>query len=110
MAKPTTGAALAVVVLFYVLAAGKLNIRLLLLSGAVAVLLVLLSAWAIDGSVLQFARRLLNGAALADALEVGHDLAGAFRWDGLVLSSIERASVWIVVGAGRDLDGPLPCT
>ena len=72
MAKPTTAAALGLCTGFYLLSAGKLNVRLLLIPIATAVGFIILSSFAIDGSIIAFIDRLKGGAGAYIILGAGH--------------------------------------
>ena len=86
MAKPSTALALAVSVLIYLLISHKLLIRLFLLASTIALLLLLLSAMVIDGSVSGFINRLLLGIDFAGYLEGGHTINKIFRINGFQLN------------------------
>jgi len=90
MAKPTSAVALAVAAGCYVMAAGKFNLRLMLLSACIAGLLFVISALAIDGSVVGFLHRLEGAADLYRKLGAGHALENILRFDTLHLGSLER--------------------
>lgn len=81
MAKPTTAAALGLCISFYLLAAGKFSVRLLVISLATAVGLLVLSALTIDGSIIAFIDRLKGGTELLKILGGGHTLAQLLRLD-----------------------------
>jgi hypothetical protein len=81
MAKPTTAAGLGFIAVLYLVAAAKLNFRLLVLSSATAAGLMLCSALAIDGSILGFAERLKNGAESYAKLSESYAASGILRWD-----------------------------
>lgn len=85
MAKPTTAAALAVCALVYLLAAAKLNLRLLAAAAATSAVLLCLSAWAIDGSITAFIARLRGGVEAAGMLGGGHTLTQLLRIDRFTL-------------------------
>ncbi|MCX5883614.1 MAG: hypothetical protein NTU74_18010 [Deltaproteobacteria bacterium] len=72
MAKPTTAAALGLCTGFYLLFAGKLSVRLLAISVATAVGFIVLSAFAIDGSIVAFIDRLKGGIEMLRILGSGH--------------------------------------
>lgn len=99
MAKPTTAAALAVGVLIYLLLARKFSIRLLLLSGICALVLIVVSALAIDGSVIAFTKRLILGAELAEFLGAGHTLSNILRIDNFQLDKGLKLAIFCLSGA-----------
>jgi fumarate reductase subunit D len=81
MAKPTTAAALGLCISFYLLAAGKFSVRLLVFSLATAVGLLVLSALTIDGSIIAFIDRLKGGAEMYRILGGGHTTDRLLRLD-----------------------------
>lgn len=72
MAKPTTAAALGLLSALYLLMASKINVRLLAISLTVAVGLIVLSAFAIDGSIIAFIDRLKSGFETTQILGLGN--------------------------------------
>ncbi|TCT09064.1 hypothetical protein [Paralcaligenes ureilyticus] len=90
MAKPSTAAALGVCVGLYALLAGKLNARLAFLSLVSAFLLLVLSAFIIDGSIAGFIARLKMGAELAALSGAGYSFDQIMRVDDFQLTSSER--------------------
>lgn len=95
MAKPTTAAALGLCIGFYLLAAGKSSVRLLMISLATAVGLLILSALVIDGSIIAFIDRLKIGVELIGMLGGGHTLVQLLRFDVFLFE--ERAKDIIIV-------------
>lgn len=81
LAKPTTAAALAGLVLILLVVSGSLRRRGALLASGTAGGLLVLSALVIDGSLPGFLERLRKGADQLALLGGGHSLAGALRWD-----------------------------
>lgn len=74
MAKPSSAAALVLCASFYLVFAGKFSFRLLIISMTVAVGLVIISAFVIDGSVIAFIERLREGVEVYKILGGGiHD-------------------------------------
>lgn len=90
MAKPTTAAALGVTALAYLLLAGKLNIRLMMISLATAIGLLVLSALTINGSITGFIERIKDNIELATILGSGHTLAQSIRLDVFFLGEKEK--------------------
>jgi hypothetical protein len=86
MAKPTTAAALAVVMLCSLTIAGKLNWRMLATAVLTAVLLLSALALVIDGSIMTFVQD-LSQAATRPQLLVGDAKPGIFRYDPLNLET-----------------------
>ncbi len=87
MAKPSTALLLAVVSVIYYLPTIKKDWRILLIAGSVAILLLLLSAFLIDGSILQFIERYQVGLQFMSAMGGGHGLANLFKLDFFTLST-----------------------
>lgn len=101
MGKPSTAAALAIVAPAYLLAAGKMNWRMLVAAGALAGGLVLLCALAIDGSVSAFARRLQVGMETLAHLAGGHGLYQAVRLDRFLPNTREWTILFgLALGVG----------
>ena len=92
LAKPTSAAMLGCMVVFYLAAAGKFRLSGLSISIAVAVLFLVVAALAIDGSLLGFTRRVINGIDIGNRLAAGHSLAGILRWDGINLSGEQKSN------------------
>jgi len=88
MAKPSTALALAVGVFTYLLLSRKLSIRMLALTVASAIALLLVSALLIDGSVLLFLERLRLGVEFAKYLGGGHELTRIIRIDDFYLHEL----------------------
>ncbi|MGH8384636.1 MAG: hypothetical protein ACRD6X_00405 [Pyrinomonadaceae bacterium] len=89
MAKPSSAAVLGVCLFFYLLIARKINFRLLSISVASGLLLLVLSAMLIDGSLMAFVERLQTGIAFAGLLGGGHSLETILRIDDFTLSQQE---------------------
>ncbi len=89
MAKPSTAVALGLLVVIYWAAHGKLRFKHLLVPIAVACALLLLSAWVIDGSVLQFKERISNGLAVGSLLGGGHSIEELIRLDEFAFNDFE---------------------
>jgi hypothetical protein len=87
MAKPTSAVALALFVGAYILASRRaLKWYLPLLCAVTAVTLLALSAWAIDGSILRFGRRLLDASDLYSSVTEGRTFWHMFRLRGYGLN------------------------
>jgi hypothetical protein len=87
MAKPSTAAALAACALLYMLASKKMSPRLLAITVASAVIPLILSAIAIDGSLWKFAERLQLGLEFGQAIGGGHTFSKLLRIDTFALTS-----------------------
>jgi hypothetical protein len=85
MAKPTTALALAVGVLIYLPLARKFSVQMLALTVGSTILLLLISALLIDGSILGFLKRLQLGVEFSKYLGGGHTLEKMLRIDDFQL-------------------------
>lgn len=85
MGKPTSAAALAIVVALYVALAGKWRPLPPLVGAATAAALLLISAFLIDGSVTGFIHRLSEGARIGTLLDGGKNHSNLLRFDELIL-------------------------
>lgn len=90
MAKPSTALALAVFVLLFWLTTRRLGLRSLLGSATTACLLLMVTAFWIDGSIGAFTSRLTKGLEVAGQLGGGHTIANVFRLDAFKLSAQEQ--------------------
>lgn len=93
MAKPTSAAALGLAVGCYVLLAGKLRFRLILISVATAAFLLFCSALVIDGSPYTFIERLADGVRSAAMLAGGHSASELLRLDRFFLAKKEKLAL-----------------
>jgi hypothetical protein len=98
MAKPSTALALALAVPLCAVAIGGLtHVASLLCAAAVASCLVLASALAIDGSIMDFVHRLERSMALLGELGSRHDVLSILRIDWFPLSEVERTVAAIAI-------------
>jgi hypothetical protein len=98
MAKPPSAAGLAICALAYLLLARKPAWRILLLSAAIAVVLLLGSAWVIDDSLTRFVDRYLTGMNMAEIMFGVKDKNSLLpRLGGLNLDPLTRYQ--IILGA-----------
>jgi hypothetical protein len=111
LAKPPSAALLAVVVLAYLLSVRKLALIGVSVAVGVATGLLLLTAFAVDGSISAFIVRLSDAAALSSAMDHSYSATGMLRIDHLPLPTAEKRLVFciailsaaaIVLGAARD--------
>lgn len=86
MAKPPLSAALGSCAVIYILLSRKLNFFLAMITVGVALGLLVLSAWVIDGSIHSFIDRLRVGAELSALVGAGYSLHQIFRIDEFILS------------------------
>ena len=94
MAKPTTAVALGLCTGFYLLFAGRFSLRLLGISVAIAAGLIVLSAFAIDRSIIAFVDRLKGGAEMYHMLSTDHEAGQMFRVDSFYFG--ERGKLLLV--------------
>jgi len=99
MAKPSTALALAVGVFIYILLARKLSIRLVVLTAACTLTLLLLSALLIDSSIAGFIKRHQLGIELARYLGGGHTLSQILRIDDFQLGAKFKLTIALLSGA-----------
>ncbi|MBX9726180.1 MAG: hypothetical protein K2X09_02845, partial [Rickettsiales bacterium] len=88
MSKPSTALALAACVSIYLLAANKLRLRLLLIACVTAVLLLIVTAYYMDGSVIAFATRIQFGITYASMLTAEHSVKSVLRLDDYNLDAL----------------------
>lgn len=95
MAKPPTAAAAGIVVTVYVLVSGRLTLRALLAPLSFMIFL-LISAYALDGSIMKFIDRYRIGLEFASILGGGHSVGNLFRLDIFQLPMPSTEIFWIV--------------
>ncbi|QAY92456.1 hypothetical protein [Pseudomonas sp. ACM7] len=86
MAKPSSAAVLGGGAFLYILLARKFNFRLAVFCGALTLLLLVFSAFLIDGSVQDFIRRLQVAMKFSDYLGGGYSVSNLIRVDDFVLN------------------------
>lgn len=96
MAKPSTAPLLGMLVVAFWFASGTLRMRTAWVPVAVAGLLLLASAWAIDGGIGAFVTRLQLGMEAAALMGGGHALNALLRWDLFNLTPVEK---WLFLAA-----------
>jgi len=99
MAKPSTALALAVGVLVYLVIARKFSVRMILLAIISALVLLLISALLIDGSVLKFAERLRLGIEFTSLMEGGHTLRQIIRVDTFYIEPQVKLAIFFLAVA-----------
>lgn len=95
MAKPPTAAAAGIVVTVYVLASGRITLRALLAPLSFMILL-LISAYTLDGSITAFIDRYRVGLEFASILGGGHSVGSLFRLDVFQLPMPLTKVFWVV--------------
>jgi hypothetical protein len=88
MAKPTSAAALGLVISICLPLTGRFNLRLLSIAVLTAITLLITSAWVIDGSLMIFIERLRGGIEAVQLLGAGQ--MNMFRIDKLLTGDKER--------------------
>ncbi|MEO8855754.1 MAG: hypothetical protein ABI343_02080 [Burkholderiaceae bacterium] len=97
MSKPTTAAAMAVVVLFYWTAAGRISWRSICVSTVTSILLLWASAVAIDGSISAFLARLEGGLKIGQLLGVQQPMSVLVRLDDFHLGTQSKRLAQVLV-------------
>lgn len=97
LAKPPSAVLLAVVAMIYLLSVRKLTLAGLFVATSTSIILLLLSALAIDGDVQSFIARLSGAAALSSAMDPRYTAASMLRIDKLALSTHEKELILCVV-------------
>ena len=86
MAKPSSAVGLAALVLMYIILSKQLQLRFLLIAAVTAFILLIISAFIIDGSITVYVERFLLSIELQTMLQAGHGIIKIFRINGLYLS------------------------
>ncbi|WP_157788512.1 hypothetical protein [Bradyrhizobium japonicum] len=91
MAKPTTAAAIAFVVILYVVVLRRKSLLPMLGAALVALALLIVAAYLIDGGITGLAARMIKSAELEIVLGAGHEVSLMFRIDRFATSSSQVA-------------------
>ncbi|RWO23249.1 MAG: hypothetical protein EOS10_33970 [Mesorhizobium sp.] len=94
MAKPTTAAAISLVVTLYVVVLRRKSLLPMLGAALVALALLIMTAYLIDGGITRLVARMVNSAEMEILLGAGHEVFRSFRIDWLATS---RSQVAIAV-------------
>ncbi|MGP4841331.1 hypothetical protein [Agrobacterium cavarae] len=97
MAKPSTALALAIGIFGCLIVSRKASLPMLAVAVAIAIMLLVLSAIYIDGSVAAFANRVALGLEYARLMGGGHDLANVFRLDEFYLHKRGKFFIFVVL-------------
>ncbi len=97
MAKPSTALALAIGIFGCLIVSRKASLPMLAVAVAIAIMLLVLSAIYIDGSVTAFANRVALGLEYARLMGGGHDLANVFRLDEFYLHKRGKFFIFVVL-------------
>lgn len=98
MAKPSSALLLAIVAVIYFIPTFKNDWRVLIGAAVVSIVLLLLSAIAIDGSVLQFIKRYQGGLLLMSNMASGHGLENLFKLDLFKVSIFFKLKLVLLTG------------
>jgi hypothetical protein len=90
LAKPTTAAELGFLIFVYVIVAGKFILRGLLMALTGAILVMIVSAFVVDGSLVDFFQRYVDGLDAANRLTPSYSLKAIFRWDSFSLGRNQK--------------------
>lgn len=96
MAKPTTAAAIALVVILYVVVLRRKSLLPMLGAALIALALLILTAYLIDGGITGLVTRMVNSAEMEILLGAGHEMSLMFRIDGLATSRSQLAIAMLV--------------
>lgn len=91
MAKPTTAAATTLLVMFYVVVLRRKSLLPMLGAALIALALLIVTAYLIDGGITRLVTRLVNSAEIEILLGAGHEMSLMFRIDWLPTSSSQLA-------------------
>lgn len=100
LAKATSALALAILVCVYIFLAVRKPVRSLLMSGALALVFLILAACLIDGSPMAFTERLGLGYRLVQDLSGGHSTSSMLRIDSLSFRKHELILFFITICTG----------
>jgi len=96
MAKPTTAAAIALVVMLYVVVLHRKSLLHMVGAALVALALLIVTAYLIDGGMTGLLTRMINSAEMEILLGAGHEVSVMFRIDGLATSRSQLAIAVLV--------------
>ena len=97
MAKPTSFIGLSFLILIYLIISKNFKLRFILISIITGLLLILISAFLIDGSIAKFFYRYLLTYEAKKLLQTGYDINSFIRIDELNLTSKIKKSI-VVIG------------
>lgn len=98
MAKPSSALLLAIVVPLYFVVEKKKYWRLLFGAGLTACGFLLLTAWYVDGDVMQFIQRYQVGLQLLDSMGSKHGLEDLLRWDLFKVADADLRAFLVLIG------------
>ncbi|MGY3473598.1 hypothetical protein [Bradyrhizobium ottawaense] len=94
MAKATTAAAVSIAILLYFVLLGRKSLPAMLAAASIALALLIVAAYFIDGGMTGLVTRMLNSAELESLLGIGHEISHIFRIDAL---DVSRSQLTIAV-------------
>ncbi|WOH63903.1 hypothetical protein [Bradyrhizobium sp. BWA-3-5] len=97
MAKPTTAAAIGLVVMLYVVVLRQKSLLPMFGAALVALSLLIVTAYLIDGGITGLVTRMVNSAEMEVLLGSGHEVSLMFRIDWLTTSLSQLAVAVVVV-------------
>lgn len=99
MAKPTTAAAIGLLVMLYVVVLRRKSLLPMLGAALVALALLIVTAYLIDGGMIGLLNRMINSAEIETLLGAGHEMSLMFRIDWLSTSRSQLAIAMLVAMA-----------
>ncbi|NYG45421.1 hypothetical protein GGD67_002879 [Bradyrhizobium sp. IAR9] len=96
MARPTTAAAIALVVTLYVVVLRRKSLLPMLGAALVALVLLIVTAYLIDGGIMGLVTRMINSAEMEILLGAGHEMSRMFRID-LLATSRSQLNIAVLV-------------
>ena len=96
MAKPTSSIGLSLLILIYLIISKNFKLRFILISITTALLLIIISAFFIDGSIAKFFYRYLLTYEAKKLLQTGYDINSFIRIDELNLNSKIKISIAVI--------------
>jgi hypothetical protein len=97
MAKPPSAVALGILFVVYLCVGGGVRLGAIVVTAGTATILGGFSCWAIDGSIVAFAGRLLRSVKEDGLLDGGHTISSILRWDAFPLTTTSK--VFVLLGA-----------
>lgn len=99
MARPTTAAAMILIVMLYVVVLRPKSVLHMLGAALIAASLLMATAYLIDGGITGLVTRMINSAALEVLLGAGHEMSLMFRIDWLPTSRSQLATAALMATA-----------
>jgi hypothetical protein len=96
MAKPSSAVGLAALVLMYIILSKQFQLRFLLIAAVTASILLIISAYIIDGSITAYVERHFLSVKILTLLQGGHGINKIFRIDELNLSNKITLTIFFI--------------